>query len=146
MEKIALKNTQQGSSNTYELSRGEKRQLIESSGAFREIDPEQQVDFYITGQYQRNGSSYDLPFNILVHEFVLYFGQASGESMLFRVPSIYTQTFLAPSGAGVVVITPIEPVLIDVAAGVRMSVTNLETTPIGSLPVLSSWCFTYSLR
>jgi hypothetical protein len=144
MEKIALKNTQQGSPNTYELSRGEKRQLIESSGAYRQINAQQELPLYITGQWQKVGTAYDFPFSILAHEFVLYFAQASGEAMRFRVPSgTYNENFTAPSGAGVVVITPIEPVEITT---VRMSVQNLETVPSASLPVLSSWCFTYSLE
>jgi hypothetical protein len=143
MEKIAFKNTQQGSPNTYEIATRVPQHLIASNARFDEIKALESVTLNITSQVREEG--YGLPVSIVVTSVVLYFAQANAQNMkLVFAGATFDENFVAPSGEGVVVLT-VNDIEISQGDFQRMDIYNLDDPSTAPDPVLSSWCFTYEI-
>jgi hypothetical protein len=79
MEKIALKNTQVGGVNTYELLYDSPRQLIASYSEFDEIKENESVILNVTSQDRI--LSPRMPLDIRLLSIVLYFSQSNNQNM-----------------------------------------------------------------
>jgi hypothetical protein len=142
MEKIALKNTQQGSTNTYEIATIVPQQLIASNSRLNELKFDEPISVYQTSQVRIN--PYLFPITINVLQLILYFSNGNGQTMSVLFPN-FTQDFNAPVGAGIVIF-PIPNVTISAESNQIMNITNTDETASAPDPVLSSWCFTYDIR
>jgi hypothetical protein len=79
MEKIALKNTQVGGANTYELLYDSPRQLIASYSEFDEIKENESVILNVTSQDRILQPR--MPLDIRLLSIVLYFSEGNDQRM-----------------------------------------------------------------
>ena len=141
MEKIALKNTQVGGANTYELLYDSPRQLIASYSEFDEIKENESVILNVTSQDRI--LSPRMPFDIRLLSIVLYFSQGNNQNMrIVLAGASISKTFSAPIGGGDVTIVLDNDIWAE-NVPLRMDVQNLETTEILPQPILRGWCLTY---
>jgi hypothetical protein len=141
MEKIALKNTQVGGANTYELAYDIPRQLIASYSKFDEIKENESAVLNITSQDRILQSQ--MPLEIIVLNIVLYFAEANNQNMQLNITGASVSlNFSAPS-SGQNVILDLENNRFNQNDSLRMDVENIETTQILPQPILRGWCLTY---
>jgi hypothetical protein len=141
MEKIALKNTQVGGANTYELAYDTPRQLIASYSKFDEIKENESAVLNITSQDRILQSQ--MPLDIIVLNIVLYFAEANNQNMQLNITGASVSiNFSAPS-SGQNVILDLENNRFNQNDSLRMDVENIETTEILPQPILRGWCLTY---
>jgi hypothetical protein len=141
MEKIALKNTQVGGANTYELLYDSPRQLIASYSEFDEIKENESVILNVTSQDRI--LSPRMPFDIRLLSIVLYFSQGNNQNMrIVLAGASISKTFSAPIGGGDVRIVLDNDIWAE-NVPLRMDVQNLEITEILPQPILRGWCLTY---
>ena len=141
MEKIALKNTQVGGANTYELAYDTPRQLIASYSQFDEIKENESVILNITSQERLLQPR--MPFDIRLTSIVLYFSEGNEQDMrLVIAGATITKNFTAPIGSDDVRIILDDGIWAE-DVPLRMDVQNLEITEILPQPVLRGWCLTY---
>ena len=141
MEKIALKNTQVGDANTYELVYDTPRQLIASYSQFDEIQENESAILNVTSQERI--LSPRMPFDIRLTSIVLYFSEGNEQDMrLILAGASITQDFTAPIGSGDIKI-PFDNNIWAENVTLRMDVQNIGGITIVPQPVLRGWCLTY---